>query len=70
MWEIRAELVVAGHPEFSQDFQFVLNQRHVELGNRTLEQKQLAKEEMQRFPVTPQNAQELADVLKLFLKQL
>ena len=70
MWGTRAELVVAGHPEFSQDFQLVLNQRHIQLGNRTLEQKLLAEEEMQRFPVTPQNAQELADVLKLFLKQL
>lgn len=58
----------AGHPEFSVPFQHALNQYRVDNGTMLPEELAQAEQSMHQFPVTPENAKELATILRRFLK--
>lgn len=72
-WLIRQEpedssAVSAGHPEFTVDFQHALNEYRVANGSMTVEEKSLAEQSMLEYPVSKENANELATALQAFLK--
>lgn len=50
-------------------FQHALNQYRCDIGTMEPAEKAEAEESMRQFPVTPENASELATLLQRFLKE-